>query len=342
MELSDSGSFIRLAYMGMQALGLDADSVLERCGLNAEMILDTELRTPYAAQQCFWDAIEDVSEDPDIGLHLGEKLPPYRGHVIEYLFLSSSTFGDGLLRALNYQRLLSDALTAQFGEDEQGVYVYSEFYGAAPRHLNEAVTAAVITFFKWVTDGVFQPKLIVFNHDGVACHQEYERVFGCPVSLGQPASRIYFDPEFLSLKSNHAEPELLKLHELAANKYVERLERRDLIAQVTEVIAELLEGGDAQLDKVAATLDMKPRLLRLRLSEAQTNFNQILSDYRSKLSGQLLSQTGESIDQIVYLTGFSEPATFYRAFKRWFGVTPMQYRREHRCTKPRVNFDHKL
>ena len=46
---------------------------------------------------------------------------------------------------------------------------------------------------------------------------------------------------------------------------------------------------------------------------------------------RLLADTEEPIDNIVYLTGFSEPSTFYRAFKRWSGMTPVQYRDRKRA-----------
>lgn len=328
MELRDSGAFIRLAYEAMKALDLDADQVLTRCGLDAEKISDKELRTPHAAQKLFWNAVEDISGDPDIGLHIGEVVTPYRGQVIEYLFLSSSTFGEGLTRAMNYQRLLSDAIQGQFGEDENGIYVFNEFIGPPLRHLNEAVVGGLITFFKFVTEGAFEPTLILFNHEGGADAAEYERVYGCPVLTDQSSARVYFKPELMNLPSSHAEPELLRLHEKAASEYVARLEKQDLVGRVNRVIAELLESGNANLETVAAKLDMKPRLLRTRLSEAGTNFNQVLADYRCNLAKRLLSRTDETIDEIVYLTGFSEPSTFYRAFKRWVGLTPIEYRKK--------------
>ena len=327
MELKDSGAFIRMAYQAMQELDIDADLVLSRCGLDVEKIADKELRTPHAAQKMFWNTIQDVSQDPDIGLHLGEKVAPYRGQVIEYLFLSSSTFGEGLHRALNYQRLLSDAIQGHVGEDERGHFVYNEFIGAPLRHLNEAVVGGLITFFKFVTEGAFQPTLICFNHDECAPAEEYRRIYGCEVLTGQQDARVYFDAKILELPSSHAEPELLRLHEKAASEYVARLEKQDLVGRVNRVIAELLESGNANLETVAAKLEMKPRLLRTRLSEAGTNFNQVLADYRCNLAKRLLSRTDESIDEIVYLTGFSEPSTFYRAFKRWVGLTPIEYRK---------------
>ena len=66
--------------------------------------------------------------------------------------------------------------------------------------------------------------------------------------------------------------------------------------------------------------------MRSRLTEADTSFNQVLADYRCYLAKRLLSRTEESIGDIVYLTGFSEPSTFYRAFKRWTDMTPVEYR----------------
>lgn len=326
-ELKDSGAFIRLAYQGMQGLGIDAGEVLSRCGLTPDMLQDQELRTPHAKQRLFWDAIQDVSGDPDIGLHLGEHIPVFKGQVLEYLFLSSPTFGDGLQRARNYQRLLSDAVQGRLDEDEIGVYLYNEFIGPPLRHLNECVIAGLIKFFRFVTDGAFQPILIHFNHDSTADMAEYERVYGCPVLLNQKDTRIYFSHEILEHPSPHAEPELLKLHEMAASEYVARLEKQDLVGKVNRIIGELLETGNVNLETVAERLEMKPRMLRTRLSEAGTNFNQILADYRCNLAKRLLSRTNETIDEIVYLTGFSEPSTFYRAFKRWVGVTPIEYRR---------------
>ncbi|MFQ1046225.1 helix-turn-helix domain-containing protein, partial [Acinetobacter sp. NIOH-H-8] len=67
--------------------------------------------------------------------------------------------------------------------------------------------------------------------------------------------------------------------------------------------------------------------LRTQLSEANTSFQQILSDYRCRLAKKLLANTSESVERIVYLTGFSEPSTFYRAFKRWTNETPVEYRK---------------
>ena len=71
---------------------------------------------------------------------------------------------------------------------------------------------------------------------------EYQRVFSCPVTFGQTSNRIYFDMDILERHSLHAEPELLKLHEQLAGKYVAKLEQQDMVTQVNKVIGELLEN----------------------------------------------------------------------------------------------------
>lgn len=328
-ELRDSGILLQLAYQAMLELELDVPLIFERCGVKAELLQDRNARTPHEAQNLFWQVLEDVSGDPNIGLHIAEKMPVYKGQVLQYLFLSSSTFGDGLQRALNYQRLLSDATLAIFelvGEEASIKVSSSSERVNKLRHLSEAVAFGLLRFFRYVTDNKFELNRVHFTHDLDGDLSEHERIFGCEVLFSQPDNRLFFSTDYLDIPSLHAEPELLQLHEKLASEHVAKLERQDVVARINRIIGEILETGQVNLEQVAAKLDIKPRTLRTRLAEANTNFNQLLADYRCNLAKRLLANTDESIDEIVYLTGFSEPSTFYRAFKRWTEITPIEYR----------------
>ena len=332
-ELRDSGVMIQLAHQAMLKMGLDVDTVFRRLGVTPELLAGRHVRTPHAAQVLFWQVLEEVSADTNIGLHLGENMPVYQGQVLQYLFLSSPTFGDGLTRALNYQRLLSDASQATTGLDgDQACIVVDSTSDAVGslRHLNECLTLGLIRFFRYVTDGAFRPAAVRFSHPSPAGSTEHGRIFGCPVQFGQVDNRILFDRKLLDLPSSHAEPELLQLHEKLASEHIAKLERQDIVSQVNRVFGEILETGQVSLEEVAQRLGIKARSLRSRLAEAGTSFNQLLADYRCNLARRLLASTAESIDEIVYLTGFSEPSTFYRAFKRWTGQTPVEYRNSRR------------
>jgi AraC-like DNA-binding protein len=327
-ELMDSGVMLRMAYQAMRDAGIDADAVLQKVGMQAEQLESPDLRTPHDAQEWFWQALLEVSGDAHIGLHLGEHVPIFKGQVLEYLFLSSPNFGEGLKRALNYQRLLSDAVHGELvdgGNDT--VFLKQVFWSKRLPHLNECFAVGLLKFFRFVTDGEFKPTQVSFGHSRHAEAAEYHRIFNCQVSFDQPQMGIWFDRHFLNLPSPHHEPELLHLHERLASEQVARLEKQDLVGKVNRLVGELLESGEANLEEVAQRLGIRPRQLRTRLAEAGTNFNQLVADYRCRLAKRLLAGTDETIDEIVYLTGFSEPSTFYRAFKRWANMTPIEYRK---------------
>ena len=326
-NLTDSGVLLRMAYRAMLNAGIDGDAVLAKVGINKAMLNTPELRTPHDAQEWFWQALEEVSGDPLVGLHLGAHFPILKGQVLEYLFLSSPTFGEGLHRALAYQRLLSDAANAELDDRGSSIFMRQLLWSRKLAHLNECAAVGVVKFFSFVSDGAFFPQEVHFAHEPLGEMREYERVFGCKVLFGMPEVGILFDRAVMDQPSAHHEPELLQLHERLASEQIARLEKQDLVTQVSRLIAELLESGHANLEEVAARLGIKPRQLRTRLADAGTNFNQLVAEYRCRLAKRLLAGTEESIDEIVYLTGFSEPSTFYRAFKRWVGMTPIEYRK---------------
>lgn len=324
----DAGVLVRLAYQGMRELGIDADAVIERSGINKDQLYDSQLRTSHAGQALFWQSVEEVSEDADIGLHLGEHMPFFKGQILEYLFFSSPNFGEGLKRMLNYQRLLSDAAQFKLSITDNETYLTFNFPDSSFRHLLECSCVVLKNFLLSVSEGAFQPSLIDFIHQGDASNDDYQRILGCEVRFGQTENRIYFNRSALTYRSLHTQPELLNLHEQIANQQLANLELQDLIAKVQGKIAGLLESGEANVETVAEQLDMNPRNLRGQLTDAGTSFSQVLNDYRHHLAKKLLAKTNESIAEIVYLTGFSEPSTFYRAFKRWEGITPVEYRKK--------------
>lgn len=332
-EQKDAGALIRLAYQGMCNLGIDADSVLVRSGLTEEDLYNSKLRTPHWAQSIFWQAAEDISQDKDIGLHLGLEMPLFKGMVLEYLFISASNFGDGLKRMINYQRLISDAINLKLVTNDpnypEEAYITIEFPEKDFRHLMECMGVVLIKFFKFVSEDALKISNVEFTHQRSSSNNddELQEIFECQVSFGCDDNRIYFAKELLNFRSLHTQPELLSFHEQWASAQLADLERQDLISDVQQQIASLLESGEVCVEAVAQELNIAPRSLRAQLQEAGTSFSQVLNDYRHQLAKKLLAKTQESIAEIVYLTGFSEPSTFYRAFKRWEGITPVEYRK---------------
>ncbi len=336
-ELSDSSFLIQLAYPALQELGLDVERIVSECKISPTLLKDRNARFPHAAQLQFWRVLEAVSGDESIGLHLANHVPVYRGQVLEYLFLSSPNFGDGLRRAQNYQRLVTDAMQFKLEVEGDAARVVLDFFGDHEpefRHRDECFVRFLQRYFEALTDGAFETREVNLSHPLQGDIAEYEKHFACPVHFAASEQSLVFAADILSTPSSHAEPDLLRLHEKVASKQLERLSRKDVVGDVKQVIAEMLELGQPSLESVAERLGMNERVLRSRLTEAGTSFNQVLADYRCVLAKRLLARTDESIADVVYLTGFSEPSTFYRAFKRWTGLTPIEYRQQKQQAEP--------
>lgn len=334
--MRDSGQLLQVIHAGMVKAGLDVEAIYRKLGYDANKLALRDLRTPHQQQAFFWSTVEAVTGDADIGLHLCPHLPLFRGDVIEYLMFSSPTFGDGWNRAIKYLRLISDALEISMLQDSKGTRArISATTLEAPqlRHTEICVMYEIIQFAKSVSDRQSHPLRLSLRFNRRAAQKEYEEIFGCPVEFETEHSEIWFDPAILDYRSPRWDPDLLNLHEELAEKRLSKLKRQDLVERIRTVFSQRLELEQCELEEVARELDIAPRRLRFELTQAGTSFSELLADFRFALARKLLRSTEEPIENIVYLTGFSEPSTFYRAFKRWCGMTPVQFREQQRASK---------
>jgi AraC-like DNA-binding protein len=107
------------------------------------------------------------------------------------------------------------------------------------------------------------------------------------------------------------------------------------VARARAAIRQLVLGGDASVRNVARALNTSGRTLQRRLQQDGTSLQQLISAVRCELAMEMLRNPGQSSNEISDQLGFSAPSAFHRAFKRWTGMTPGQYRRaEWRTTGP--------
>ncbi len=330
---SDAGVFLWMTYQTMQRMGLDAAAIFASVHLPDEPP-DRTVRRDNSTQARFWRAAEAISQDPDVGLHVAEQMPPFRGQVVEYLMLSSPTFGTGLVRMAQYQALMTDALQCTLRVEGETAILSG--FSHPVRHYLELAVSIFLGFLRHITDGALTPTEIWLTHPQGATPDLYQQVYGCPVRLGMAEGAICFPAVLLDRPSAAAEPELLRVHESIAKQQLHLLGKQQLIHDIERLLASgLLESGQIDQALIAERLGKTARTLRADLQQIDISFDKIVANYRLRLAKRLLARTSESLDQIVYLTGFSEPSAFSRAFKRWTGETPTDYRkRKHAANNP--------
>jgi AraC-like DNA-binding protein len=109
----------------------------------------------------------------------------------------------------------------------------------------------------------------------------------------------------------------------------------DLVHEVRRLIVERLPRGSANIDAIADELNMGSKTLERRLAERSQSFSALLDATRYNVAKHYLEETDMRLSQVAYMAGYTEPAALVRAFKRWTGATPMQFRdATGRSTRP--------
>lgn len=194
---------------------------------------------------------------------------------------------------------------------------------------NEQTLAAIMRISQEVCQVPFRPDAVYFKHDAprvVSAHEDY---FGCPVRFRAEHDAIEVSEALLRSPNRLGDPGMMEFfdshleRELAGLTDDQGLERRVRI-QVSQALSE----GVPSLPAVAVRLGMSARTLQRRLAERGLAYNDLVEAARRELAERLLSRSPYSLAEIAFLTGYAEQSTFSRAFKRWSGQTPAEFRRE--------------
>lgn len=331
--LSDRGRFAVLCYEAIGRAGHDAETFVESLGLSVEQFTQSDFCYPHDRLIPFWTALERYTADPDIGFVIGRNLPSSRGNILSCLFLGAPSFGDALENSLKYMRILSDALGLSLHDagDLSYLRIRSRCTSVNQfRHYSECLMLGLIAFYRDVTESQFMPRRIDFVCDAPENLDDRAEVYGCALHFGCAENRLYFDTALLAMPCAYADPELLRMHENYARTVLRKIEEQDFLVKVQGVIAHLLQRGEVTLELASRTLGLNATELKYRLSNLGTHFIRERENCRRRLVKEMLRKTSESISQIAFTAGFSEPSTFYRAFKRWTdGETPADFRARH-------------
>ena len=110
--------------------------------------------------------------------------------------------------------------------------------------------------------------------------------------------------------------------------YLARLDNDSFPDRVRARLVEVLPSGEVEAELLARGLNLSLRTLQRRLAKAGTSYSELLDEARRELALRYIGEHRLSIKETTYVLGFSEPANFTRAFRRWTGFSPTQYRQQ--------------
>lgn len=169
---------------------------------------------------------------------------------------------------------------------------------------------------------------VTFAHAAGYPVAAYEALFGAPVRFEAECSALWMSAEAASIPFAGRDP--------IARRYLERYAEQQLAAlpapaptlvgQIREAIVVELATSGAELSRVARRVAMSTRTVQRRLDEAGTTYQDLVEDVRGALARRLLRDRGRSIVDVAFELGYADLKGFYRAFRRWTGTTPGEWR----------------
>lgn len=295
-------------------------------GPDADLLPAQELR--------LWDAAARLTGDQDFGLHLAQWAVGCAEElfdVLAFALRSCATLGEHYRLAVRYMRLVHQGVYLQLEEEQDVARLVHGHYqepSTPPRQPVEGMLALSLLQGRRALGEEFAPREVCFTHARPAQVHEQERLFGAPVHYGCPRNELVLDRALLVRPQLHAEPRLLALLDRQLAGLLSELpEDRSCQAMVRRAMMDELPEREPAMAAIAGRLHMSPRSLQRRLQSEGTSFAQVLFELRRDLALRYLRDERIAIGEVGFLLGFLDVAAFHRAFKRWTGSTPAQYRR---------------
>lgn len=320
--------------------GVARDALVRRSGIRLADLTEPEARVSVTSYLALMQAAVALSGEPALALRFGESVRT-EGTSIAWLIAASAETVEAGHRQLNrYARLVldedDDRSTELLSLVRRGRETRLEFRPAlapAARYLVEAGFARCVCGTRAALKSQLGarpfPRAIHFRHAEPSYRAEYELIFGVPLTFGSDRNALVVDEQFLSIRLPTANRYLFGILCAHGDRLLKSLESaRSTRGRVECHLLPALHTGKASMTLIAREMGVSRQTLFRRLKAEHVTFEQVLDDLRHRMAVDYLTGGKTSITETAYLLGFSEPAAFSRAFKRWTGVSPRNLRRE--------------
>ncbi|MAD45705.1 MAG: hypothetical protein CMI02_19525 [Oceanospirillaceae bacterium] len=327
-EKTVSVLWIKALLQAAEQQGADHGELLSAAGLT-----DDILGTPYArvsldATLKIWRVAERECAGRDFGLLMGEQVKPTHFQLFALILMHSTSLAAAFEKSIRYTRVLSDGGRYFLQQEEREVCIcYEPQQADFSRHQVDAVLVLLRNFASWLACKPVPLERVEFCHAAPADISDYKRIFDAPLVFSASRNALVFAPEVLQEPLALGDEKLAAMHEEMLERQLAALQQPDTAGLVRHF---LVNSDDLNVDRdtAAQRLHMSSRTLQRKLQESATSFQQLLDEERQRRARSLLATTELTITRISEELGFSESSAFTRAFRRWEGVTPLEYRQD--------------
>jgi AraC-like DNA-binding protein len=311
-----------------------ATELAERFELTPELLRDPEARIPLPRFYKLLEHATTKAGDPALGWRYSIELEPEAMGLLGFMAVTAPNFGTVLDRMLRYQHLMSEGERMTSERVDGCLRVRMDMWGPgrpAHRIWAEAAFIDVVVNGRKLVERHFDVREVRLRHPRHAGAERLAELLGCPLRFDAEDYAIEIPLEVLELPIVSADPAMFEYFDREAARRSESLdgEADDLLTRIARAIEQSLPEGVPTIAEVAERLHTSSRTVQRRLQDRGTSLRALVDERREQLARRYLAE-GLSIAEISFLLGFSEPSAFHRAFRRWTGSTPSEWRSRRR------------
>lgn len=320
--------YVNLVMSGVRQAGYDGDAILRRAGIDPAIVAAPHGRLPQRQFATLISLLTRLTRD-EVWLLCSRPIKPGTFRLMCRLLVRCTSLREAIRTGCQFYHLLIDDFTVRFQADGQEARIWlvdTIDDEERRRMLNGAVTFFVYGLMCWLV-GRKLPLISVHYVFSQQPHSaELEPVYEAPILFHQPRTELRFEAELLDLPIVPDEERLRRFLALVPSTLLVRYRDETSIPERVRAILRRNLGRNLTLEDIAAKLHVTPQTLRRRLQEDQQGFQDLKDRVRRDVAVHLLRKSRLSLDDVAAALGFSEVSTFHRAFRRWTGQTPGEYR----------------
>jgi AraC-like DNA-binding protein len=327
-------SYINAFASALEAAGIEPQAVFAEAGVAVQVTSDPLKRISNTDVTQLFQASIRATGNPYFGIEVGERMQPGNLHALGFAMLASVSLRDFYNRICNYYRVVSQ--NADFEQEEidgASVLVARNVASSVCDETQDVWVTMMVRFLRFLYQQELNPLWIDLRRPVPETgEQPFLDYFKCPLKFSAGELRIAIDSSLMDRELLGGSADLAQHNDQIVMQYLDKMERKDIVNRVRKLIIEELASGTLSKASVAEKIHMSARNLQIKLAEKETTFQDTLDNTRQSLAAGYIEQSHLAITEIAYLLGFSDASNFTRAFRRWHGVSPREYREERNGT----------
>jgi AraC-like DNA-binding protein len=316
----------------VRSVGSDAALVLRAGGLDPDAPPRTGGEHIDAARYFdVWRRAMALVGDPAFPLRAASTFQLEDHEIFGFLAMSCETLGQAYERTATYRALYCVGARWEIQLDADAVRLIWYPWTGDPadpgyRAAMDFAVADMADAIRRLGRSAPRPTEVRLVHPAPARTAEFAAYYGVLPQFASPLYELVYPPGVLELPIHSFSSRLRDYFDAECRRLVSTLgSGTSLVEQVRKRLIGAMDGGETSIETTAKQLGMSPRSLQRRLADEGTGYNDLLAEIRAEFAKRYLARGTLSASEVAYLIGFTEPPAFFKAFKRWTGMTPREF-----------------